>query len=379
MLVKKITCSLPPDTYEIEISHGLLQNPIKLIQDLQSLDSIKSCSAFVIISDTLVKPLYADSLAKACKDLGLHIVQLTFPAGEINKTRSTKEQLEDQMLENAVGADTCLIAIGGGVTTDLAGFIASTYCRGIPLVLIPTSLLSMVDASIGGKNGVNTPFGKNLIGTTTEPKKVIIDFETLKTMKPKDLRDGFVEIIKHALISSSTFFEYLEEHPTKLLSLDLLHLDNLIAESCLIKVKIVLEDQQIKGKRNLLNFGHTIGHALENLTNYSLSHGEAVAIGILVESYMAFKLDIFDYPSIERIKNLFLKYGLPLKLQKKLPIDDLLHAMVFDKKSVKKRARFVIIEQIGTCLECDFHYCKAVDEAFLIDALNWMNQEFVEL
>ena len=362
--------------YAIEIAPQLLQNPNRLIADLQSIDAIKSCSAFVIISDDKVKTLYAEKLKMAFTENGFACLLLSFSAGEKSKTRATKELLEDKMLEKGFGADTCIIAIGGGVTSDLAGFIAATYCRGIPLVLIPTSFLAMVDASIGGKNGVNTPYGKNLIGTTTDPNKVIIDSDTLKTLDPKDLRDGFVEVIKHALIWDESLFDYLEKHAENLLSLDLLDIDEIIAKSCQIKVKIVLEDTQRKGIRNLLNFGHTIGHAIENLTNYELSHGEAVAIGILVESYIAFKLGVFDYPSIERIKNLFLKIRLPLKLQNKLAISDLLQAMTIDKKSLKKTPRFVIIDKIGSCLNCDFEYCKSVDEAVIIDALDWMDSGF---
>ena len=222
--------------------------------------------------------------------LGLEAILFSFPNGEQHKSRATKEKLEDQLFEKELGRDICVIALGGGVTTDLGGYLAATYCRGVPLVMMPTSLLGMVDASIGGKTGVNTPYGKNLVGSIYQPKKVLIDPATLQSLPLKELRNGIVEMIKHGLILDRDYFTYLNEHADQLLELDLSILEKAIFESCRIKREIVEQDDRESGKRNLLNFGHTVGHALENLTHYSLAHGEAVAIGILVESHLAVQL-----------------------------------------------------------------------------------------
>lgn len=373
-----LTKALKIFSYEIELGNGLLQNFNRFISDLESIDDIKACSAFALISDDHIKPLYSDLLKKCFINAQKKCFQFSFPQGERHKTRATKEILEDQMLENGLGADTCLIAVGGGVTTDLAGFLASTYCRGVPYVIIPTSLLAMVDASIGGKNGVNTSFGKNLIGTINQPKKVIIDIEVLKTLRTRDLRDGFVEIIKHALIADPCLFDYLVKHSKELLCQDSVTLEHVIFESCRIKSEIVMLDEKAKGKRNLLNFGHTIGHALENLTDYSLTHGEAVAIGILVESYIAFQMKLISQTIVDCIRNVFLEYGLPLKLKIKLAPVAMLQAMSLDKKSLGSSPRFVIIEKVGSCLDCDSKYCMPVEEDILLKALHWMNTEFAK-
>lgn len=365
----KLICKIPkaPDQYDIEIGSGILNRQTDFLSTL--------ASRFVIITDDNLAPLYGENLHKTLSAAGLEVYLFSFPAGEQHKTRGTKELLENQMFETGLGRDTCVIALGGGVVTDLAGYLAATYCRGIPLVMAPTSLLGMVDASIGGKTGVDVPYGKNLLGCIYQPKKVVTDLSTLKTLPKKELANGAVEMIKHALIADSKLFDDLEKHSNHLLKLDTPYLEKAIFESCRIKKGIVEQDEKDKGKRHLLNFGHTIGHALERLTHFSLSHGEAVAIGIMVESHLSLQLGALDQNSFGRIKQILVQYGLPLKLPTQIPIQALLDGMVLDKKSVRGQPRFVMIEAIGSPYIQKNCYCTPVEETLLKKALQWMNND----
>ena len=268
--------------------------------------------------------MYGEPLQRELASSGLEAFLFSFSNGEQYKTRETKEILENQLFEKGLGRDTCVIALGGGVVTDIAGYVAATYCRGIPHVMFPTSLLGMVDASIGGKTSVNVPYGKNMVGCIYQPRKVVIDLSTLISLPKKEFANGVVEMIKHGLIADCKLFEDLEKHSDELLALNAVKLEQTIFESCRIKKEIVEQDEKENGKRRLLNFGHTIGHALERLTHYSLSHGEAVAIGLLVESYLSVRLGILDQKSFERIKKILLQYGLPLCTS--FPISHTIHS-----------------------------------------------------
>lgn len=367
-MTQKLICHIPSSSYqyEIEISSGLLDSQAHYLNSL--------ASKFAIITDDKIASLYGERLQESLAAAGLEVHLFSFPSGEQYKTRDTKELLENQLFEKGLGRDTCVIALGGGVVTDIGGYIAATYCRGIPLVMIPTSLLGMVDASIGGKMGVNVPYGKNLLGCVYQPKKVLIDLSTLKSLPKKELANGVVEMIKHGLIADYKLFETLEKDHLKILALDPIVLEKVIFESCRIKKEIVEQDEKENGKRRLLNFGHTIGHALERLTHYSLSHGEAVAIGLLVESYFAVKLGRLDQKSFDRIKNILLQYGLPLQLPSQFPVQTILEAMALDKKSLKGQPRFVMIDAIGSSLAFDSSYCTHIEESLIINALHWMNE-----
>ena len=330
-------------------------------------------SRFVIIAHEKMVPQHVNLLHRSLLSEGLDVNLLTFPSGESHKTRRTKELLEDSMFELNLGRDTCLIAIGGGVVTDISAFLAATYCRGIPLVMIPTTLLAMVDASIGGKAGVNVPYGKNMVGVTYRPKKIWIDPLVLQTLPLKELRCGVAEMIKHGLIADHHLFEYLEEHAELILSCDLTILEKAIFESCRIKKEIVEQDEKEIGVRRLLNFGHTVGHALESVCDYSLSHGEAVAIGLIVESYLAMQLGILSKHSFEKIRRIFVKYGFPLQLtNNQISLQNLLDKMILDKKSLKGKPRFVMIDEIGSSMSFDGGFCTEVEENLLRRSLQWM-------
>jgi 3-dehydroquinate synthase len=366
---QKLICKIPSSSYhyEIEIGSELLNSQTHYLHSL--------ASKFAIITDDKVASLYGEQLQERLASSGLEVYLFSFPNGEQSKTRATKELLENQLFEKGLGRDTCVIALGGGVVTDIAGYLAATYCRGIPLVMMPTSLLGMVDASIGGKTGVNVSYGKNMLGCIYQPEKVVIDLSTLKSLPKKELANGVVEMIKHGLIADCKLFEDLEKNHNPLLALHSAVLEKMVFESCRIKKEIVEQDEKENGKRRLLNFGHTIGHTLERLTDYSLSHGEAVAIGLLVESYLSVKLGILNQKSFDRIKKNLLQYGLPLQLPSRFPIQTILDAMAWDKKSLRGQPRFVMINAIGSSLAYDSNYCTHIEESLIKNALHWMNDD----
>lgn len=349
--------------YTITIQRGLLTDSRRLSA---SLGKLGSC--FAVVTNTQLLPLYGEPLAQdLCKE-GLKTHLFSFPAGEQYKTRSTKESLENALFEKECGRDTCIIALGGGVVTDLVGYLASTYCRGVPLVIIPTGLLGMVDACIGGKTGVNTPYGKNLIGSIYPPKQVLIDPSILKTLPLREIRNGVVEMIKHALIADSSLFTYLETHVDSILQLEAESIDEAIFRNCQIKKEIVEQDEKEQGKRHLLNLGHTVGHALEHLSDYRLSHGEAVAIGLLVEGDIAVQLGTLTPSEWDRIYRLLKRYGLPLDLPDSISLKALLNAMILDKKSRDHKPHFVILTGIGSAMLCEGNHCTGVEESIIAQA-----------
>jgi 3-dehydroquinate synthetase len=271
-----------------------------------------------IITDDIIAPLFGKQVAAA-----YNATLFMFPHGEKNKTRGTKEKLEDEMLEKGFDKNSCLIGLGGGVVIDITGFIAATFARGIPLILIPTTLLAMVDAAIGGKNGVNTRFGKNLIGTIYQPQEVVIDISYLKTLPETEIRQGVAEMVKHGFLNAS----YL-----KTLELEGIT-ENTIRQSGDIKREWIAKD------RDALNFGHTIGHAIESASNYTIPHGDAISMGMAAESYIAQELGQSDQFShvVETLK----KFKLPTQIPS---FNNLLTYMKRDKKNSDGRIRFSLIE-----------------------------------
>ncbi len=301
-------------------------------------------SKVVIITDNVVAPLY---LSKLLKFLPYQTTSITIPHGEISKSRQMKAFLEDQLFAQGCGRDTCLISLGGGVVSDLVGFVAATFCRGVPCIYIPTSLLAMVDASIGGKTGINTSYGKNLIGTFTQPIAVIIAIDVLDTLPEAEYISAFAEVVKHSLIYDTEFFYYLAKNTEKIKSRNKSFLLKAIKRSCEIKAEIVACDETEKGLREILNFGHTYAHALEKITGYSLTHGFAVSIGLAWESKLASSLGYLPYEELENILNVLGSIGLPTENTDSISSVVLKDALLSDKKNKNGKVHFVLLEKIG--------------------------------
>ena len=363
-----LTCTLTqePIVYPIHCLSDLFEDLNVLVNDLK-----KHANKIVILCDDRVASLYGETLRA---HLGTHIETslFHFPSGEIHKTRETKASLEDQLHSQSFGRDTALIALGGGITCDLAGYIAATYCRGIPLFLVPTSLLAMVDACIGGKTAVNLPWGKNLVGTIYQPKSIWIATKFLETLPLRELRCGFSEMIKHALIADAESFSFLETHVDELLSLRSPWMEKALIQSLKIKKAIVEVDEKESGMRHLLNLGHTIGHALEKVTDHLLPHGEAIAIGILVECHISHLLGFLSKDVCERIRMVFAAYAIPLWLPKNLSQSEILESLKHDKKALHQSPRFSLIEDIGSPLSFEGAYCTPVPDSVITTALDWM-------
>ncbi len=293
-----------------------------------------------------VQNIFGDKYNEKLLSHGISSMLVSFPSGELYKTRTTKEFLENQLLERGIQRNATLIALGGGVTTDLVGFIASTYHRGIPFISIPTTVVGMADASIGGKTGVNAPQGKNLIGSLYLPTEIIIDVATLNTLSQKEMRQGAVEMVKHALLFSEEYFFQLEGGVEGFQSKDSSFLQNIISRSIAIKHTIVEMDPYEEGVRKALNFGHTLGHALEAATDYTLSHGEAVAWGMVWEAEVSVRLQRFSREEKERLIHVLLDYGL-LSSSPLFHRENFFDALTYDKKSVGKGVPIVLLSGIG--------------------------------
>ena len=333
---------------------------------------VEACKAqsVAIICDHHIAELYGQALLKLLQKSSIEAHLLTFTPGEASKSRANKEALEDQMLELGLGRDTTLIGIGGGVTTDLAGFIASTYCRGVPFISVPTSLLGMVDAALGGKTGINTPYGKNLVGTFYLPESVVIDYSLLKSLPQKEIKEGLVELIKTALIFDKTLFKKLEDYYKSGMLLDA-ELEKMIYRCCQIKLQVVEKDFEEKsGVRRILNFGHTVAHAIERYFDYGVSHGEAVAVGMIAESFMSCELGLLPRQDFHKIVH----FLIPFTKIKTFDTARVMDLMVLDKKSKDKTARFVMLKEIGRVEDCDQDYCMPVDPDIVRNSLKFIQE-----
>jgi 3-dehydroquinate synthase len=330
---------------------------IEYMPYLESVDVIaKLGTSFVIITDENLKNKYGKQLAEKLDNTLL----VAIPPGEESKTRDVKAGIEDAMLNELMGRDTVVIALGGGVITDIAGFVAATYCRGIPFVSIPTSLLAMVDAAIGGKTGVNTLHGKNMIGAFYNPTFLIYDLSLLLSLPDEEMLSGLAEVIKYGAICDETLFVLIERNKMAWDAKDSSLLEALISHSVMHKNAVVEADAKESGMRRILNFGHTIGHALEKTMDYALSHGNAVAIGMLAEARLANLLGHLDDFSYERIKEVIDLYKFPLHIS--ATANELIDAMRLDKKSAEKTPRFTLLSGIGSHLKSDGAYCESVPE-----------------
>ena len=303
----------------------------------------ESCA---IISDSNVAPLFADRVKQTLTSAGFQPTLITVPAGEKSKTLEQAGAICDQMIAAGLDRQSFVIGLGGGVIGDISGFVAAIYHRGIPHVQIPTTLLAMVDSSIGGKTGVNTRAGKNLLGAVHHPSLVIDDVEVLKTLPGREFNQGFAEIIKHAIIADAEMFAALKEKKAS----DALALQSLIRRNIEIKSKIVAKDERDRtGERAILNFGHTVGHGIERAGNYQeFLHGEAVSLGIVAACAISIKRAGLPSDQRDAIVDLLRRFDLPTKLSRDFPREKIIGALKFDKKFEAGKIRFVVTPRIGS-------------------------------
>ncbi len=332
--------------------------------------------SFVLITqNSLIKEI-ASPLIKKLKEKNIPYFLLTFPPGEKYKTRKTKEYLENQMFRCSIDKQFAILSLGGGVVSDMAGFVAATYMRSLPLIHVPTSLVGMIDAAVGGKTGVNTSFGKNTIGVFYQPKAVFIDPLFLKTLPQEEFQNGVVEMIKYGLIYDPKIFSMLEEKIEDILSQNSF-LEEMIFACLSIKKKMVEEDERDESVRRLLGFGHTLGHAVEFACSYRISHGQAVYLGILGESFLSMKKKLLPKRSFERICALFSRYGIvtaPFVFSKKKVFSYLMQ----DKKRRGGKPFFVLLQEIGYPFVNSSGFIHEVERELIEEMLDFIEQVILE-
>jgi 3-dehydroquinate synthase len=344
-------------SYDILIGSGLVQQLDRV------LPQYCPAAAYALISDSHVGRLYGEDVVKRLSATGYRAELLTFPAGELNKTRETWASLSDRMLAAQLGRDCAVIALGGGVVGDVAGFVAATYLRGVPLAQIPTTLMAMIDSSIGGKTGVDVPAGKNLLGAFHQPSVVVADPDLLGSLSSVQLAAGLAEAVKHGVIADAEYFEFLEREYAAIFAKHAPALERVVRRSVEIKAAVVARDEREKGKRAILNFGHTVGHAIEATSKYEVLHGEAVAIGMVYEGRLAETLGIAATGTAERIRSVLELLHLPVARPDASHVDDLIAAMRADKKVRAGEIRLALPRAIGRAYGDDGQgWTVAVDE-----------------
>jgi len=330
-------------SYEVHVGTGLLERARDIIRDAAP------AHRYAIVSDANVAPLYAGRLRAS---LGTAQTELyTIPAGEAHKTRDQWAHLTDALLTAGLGRDTTILALGGGVIGDLAGFVAATYMRGIPFVQLPTTLLAMIDASIGGKTGVDTAAGKNLVGAFHRPRVVIADPAVLATLPANHLRAGVAEAIKHGAIADAAYYGSTDAALQSILADpagDAMRA--LIVRSVEIKASVVLQDERESGIRRILNFGHTLGHAIESESGYRLLHGEAIAIGMVLESQLGERLGVTAPGTANRLRDTLTRAELPVTIPKDLDPQRILTATRADKKALEGATEYALVAEIGRAI-----------------------------
>ncbi len=300
-----------------------------------------------IVTNTTVAPLYLDVIAEPLKAAGVSVIPIILPDGEAYKNSDILNLIYDALLKNRCERTTTLIALGGGVIGDLTGYAAATYLRGVPFIQVPTTLLSQVDSSVGGKTGINHPLGKNMIGAFYQPQVVLADIATLDTLPSRELAAGMAEVIKYGLIRDEDFFEWIERNIDKLNALDADAMSYAIYRSCQNKADVVAADERESGERALLNLGHTFGHAIENAMGYGVwLHGEAIAAGTMLAADLSGRLGWLNEAEIDRIRQLFVAAKLPVD-SPDLGVDRYLDLMGLDKKVVDGKIRLVLQQGIG--------------------------------
>ena len=356
-----VNVDLGERSYPIYIGSGLLQEPEFLVNHILG-------NSALVVTNTLVAPLYLEAVEQVLQTHGIRYNSLILEDGEQYKTVATAEKIIDCLLQNRHDRQTSLIALGGGVIGDITGFAAAIYQRGVHFIQIPTTLLSQVDSSVGGKTGVNHPIGKNMIGAFHQPQCVIADTDTLDTLPDRELSAGLAEVIKYGLIHDADFFDWLEQNIAPLKNRDYAALCQAILVSCNIKAEVVSLDERESGIRAILNLGHTFGHAIEATMGYgNWLHGEAVATGMVMATDLSQRQQWIDSTVKQRTISLLEQANLPVRSPSKMSVDDYMQAMAIDKKTLNGTIKLVLLKKLGEAIVTS-DYDPALLEKTLLEA-----------
>ncbi len=352
--MKKLNLNLGEKSYPIYIGENLLSQADYLTKHI-------SGNQVMIVSNATVAPLYIDKVKSLLTDF--EVSEVILPDGEQYKNLDTVNQIFTSLLENRFDRSSTLIALGGGVVGDMTGYAAACYQRGVNFIQIPTTLLSQVDSSVGGKTGVNHPLGKNMIGAFYQPKAVIIDVDTLDTLPNREFSAGMAEVIKYGLLGNENFLSFIEKNVDSLMNKEKSSVIDAIYQSCKDKANIVAEDELEAGKRALLNLGHTFGHAIENSMGYgNYLHGEAISIGMYMAAVMSEKEGFIDQSQVSRVKSILENCELPTRLTGKINFSDFSKSMSVDKKVLKGKIRLVLLKPIGAAFVSDDYHKEFLDQ-----------------
>jgi len=340
--MQSLTVNLGDRSYPIHLGVRLLERAGELLRQAGLRGKV------AVVTNPTVAQLYLDSLDEALRQAGFEVAPILVPDGEEHKNLKSLAAIYDRLIAERLERKACIVALGGGVIGDLAGFAAATYLRGVPYVQVPTTLLAQVDSSVGGKTAVNHDDGKNLIGAFYQPKLVLIDIAVLRTLPRRELIAGLAEVIKYGIIEDAALFSMLEQSIDKIIGLNQEMLTRIIAASCSIKARVVEADEREDDYRAVLNFGHTIGHALEAATGYrKFLHGEAVGVGMVKAAALSVNQRFCDAASLKRVMALIQKAGLPVEIPPEVAPQSLIQAMEIDKKVAGGKIKFIMCEGIG--------------------------------
>lgn len=343
-------------SYPIHIGANLLAQPDLYKKHLKG-------SLTAVVTNETVAPLYADRVVKTLESLGQKVKLIVLPDGEVFKTWEVLQKIFDGLLESSADRKATLVALGGGVIGDMTGFAAACYMRGIRFIQVPTTLLSQVDSSVGGKTGINHPLGKNMVGAFYQPQAVIADLDTLKTLPPKELAAGLAEVIKHGAIADAEFLTWIENNQDALNACEPKAMEHAVRRSCEIKSQVVAQDEKEGGIRAILNFGHTFGHAIEAGMGYGeWLHGEAVGCGMVMAADLSVRVGLLSEADASRLKKITAALRLPT-VPPKLSIDRYMELMSVDKKAEGGEVRYILLDGFGRAK------IQAVDDALVIQTL----------
>jgi 3-dehydroquinate synthase len=340
--MQSLTVNLGDRSYPIHVGVGLLERSGELLRQAGLRGKV------AVVTNPIVAQLYLDSLNEALRSADFTVVPILVPDGEEHKSLKSLATIYDRLVAERLERKSCILALGGGVIGDLAGFAAATYLRGVPYVQVPTTLLAQVDSSVGGKTAVNHENGKNLVGAFYQPKLVLIDIAVLRSLPRRELMAGLAEVIKYGIIEDAALFSLLEQSIDKIISLNEEMLTRIVATSCSIKARVVEADEREDDYRAVLNFGHTIGHALEAATGYrKFLHGEAVGVGMVKAVALSVNQRFCEAASLKRVIALVQKAGLPVEIPREIAPQSLIQAMEIDKKVAGGKIKFIMCEGIG--------------------------------